>query len=107
MGRTPQATGHELQALTFTDEPLAEIVDALRLRLGTLSPGDPLRFFALDPDVATGLYEGEYVERGGRRFRYRSLRGWCELADRLGCRLGTPKAVGADETLLELTLSNL
>lgn len=107
MGRPPQATGHGLPAPTFTDEPLAEIVGALRLRSATLRPGEPLRFFALNPDAATGLYEGEYVERGGRRFRYRSLRGWGELADRLGCRLSVPKAVQADEALLELTFSKL
>ncbi len=107
MGRPIQATGHELQAPTFTDEPLAEIVDALRLRLETLEPGEPLTFLALDPDAATGLYEGEFVERGGRRFRYRSLRGWLELADRLGCRLGTPKAVRAGTNLLAFALSKL
>ncbi len=107
MDRPPQATGHTPPAPTFTDEPLAEVAASLRARLEPLSPGDPLTFLALDPDAAAGLYEGEYVERGGRRFRYRSLRGWCELADRLGCRLGTPKAVQADTNLLELTFSKL
>ena len=105
MDRPPQATGYTPPALTFTDEPLAEVVASLRVGLEPLSPGEPLTFFALDPDAATGLYEGEFIERGGRRFRYRSLRGWCELADRLGCRLGTLKAAGADEALLELTFS--
>lgn len=107
MDRPPQATGHTPPALTFTDEPLAEVVASLQVGLEPLSPGEPLTFFALDPDSETGLYEGEFVERGGRRFRYRSLRGWCELADRLGCRLGTPKLVPTDTTLLELTFSKL
>lgn len=98
---------HRLQVPTFTDEPLAEVVASLRARLTLLEPDKPLTFLVLDPDVATGLYEGEVVERGGRRFRYRSLRGWCELADRLGCRLGIPKGVPETDGLLELTLSRL
>lgn len=108
MDQPPQATGHKLHALTFTDEPLAEVIASLRACLEPLSSGEPLTFLALDPDAATGLHEGEFVERGGRRFRYRSLRGWLELADRLGCRLGTPKQVTeSDGALLELTLSKL
>lgn len=99
--------GRPLPTLTFTDEPLARVVDVLRSRLEGLQTDEPLRFLALDPDAATGLYEGEYIDRGGRRFRYRSLRGWCELADRLGCRLGVPKGVPGDDTLLELTFSKL
>ena len=85
MDRPPPATGHTPLAPTFTDEPLAEVVASLYARLELLSPGEPLTFFALNPDMATGLYEGEFLKRGARRFRYRSLRGWCELADRLGC----------------------
>lgn len=92
--------------MTFTDEPLSYIVAVLQERLATLREGEPLTFHALDPDAAVGSYEGEFVEVREQRFRYRSLRGWLELAERLGCHLRTPKAVpGAEGALLELTLA--
>lgn len=90
--------------LTFTDEPLPQIVETLRARLTTLEAGERLSFRALDPDQGAGLFAGEFLELSGARYRYRPLRAWLDLAERLGCRLHTPERKGA---LVRLSLSKL
>lgn len=48
---------------------------------------------ALDPDRGRGLFAGETVEIGGERYLHRPLRTWTDLAERVGLRLATPRAV--------------
>ena len=98
-------------ALTFTDEPLAQVIATLEARLETLGAGEWLSFFALEPDLGVGLFAGEGTEVGGVRYRHRPLRVWLELAERLGCRLHTPERgvepSGAGGVLVKLSLSKL
>lgn len=98
--------------LTFTAEPLAQVIATLRARLETLAAGERLSFYALEPDVSAGLFAGEVTEVGGVRYRHRPLRTWLELAERLGCHLHTPErnpeASGeSGGTLVKLSLSKL
>ena len=80
--------------MTFTDEPLNEVVETLKTGLGPLQTGEPLTFYAPNPDLGAGLFTGEVFEHEGERFRHRPLRVWLELAERLGCRLHTPEPEG-------------
>ena len=89
---------------TFTDEPLEQLIATLKAQLGTRVAGERVTFFALDPDRGAGLFAGEMVAIGGVRYRYRPLRVWLELAERLGCRLHTPER---DGNLVKLSLSKL
>lgn len=88
--------------LTFTDEPLAGVTEMLRMRLEPLATDEPLTFYALNPDLATGLFTGELFAHQGKRYRHRPLRVWLELAERLGCRLHTPEPEGV---LVRFTVS--
>ena len=63
-------------------------------------------FEVLDPDLHRGVYAGTFVEVEGRRYRYRSLRAWVELAELLGCRMLTPREVQGTPHLL-LTFERL
>ncbi|CAA9585735.1 MAG: hypothetical protein AVDCRST_MAG86-3483 [uncultured Truepera sp.] len=93
---------------TFTDEPLARIIEVLRGRLGTLEAGERLTFRALDPDLGVGLFAGEFTEINGVRYRHRPLRSWLDLAERLGCRLHTPESnPESGRVLINLSFSKL
>ncbi len=90
--------------MTFTDEPLERVIEALETKLEPLRPGEPLSFYAPNPDLSAGLFVGELFEHGGAHYRHRPLRVWLELAERLGCRLHTPEPKGV---LVKFTVSKL
>jgi SAM-dependent methyltransferase len=74
------------------DESLLEIIAAIRARLAGGESTIVLR--VLDPDLGRGRYPGERVEHGGRVHVHRPFRVWVDLAERLGLRLLTPRALG-------------
>ncbi len=76
--------------MTFTDEPLHEIVEHLRARLEPASPGTLLTFTVLNPDLHPGLFSGERVKFNGVTYRHRPYKTWLDLAERLNCRFLTP-----------------
>ena len=90
--------------MTFTDEPLARIIEDLRVRLGSLPVDELLSFYAPNPDLGAGLFTGELFEHSGVHYRHRPLRVWLELAEQLGCRLHTPEPEG---TFVKFTVSRL
>jgi hypothetical protein len=75
-----------------TDESLLELVFMMRARLAAGETTIVLR--VLDPDLGRGCYPGERVEHGGREWVHRPFRVWVDLAERLGLRLLTPRALG-------------
>ena len=89
--------------MTFTDEPLGEVIEVLRATLEPLQTGEPLSFYALNPDLGAG-FTGELFEHSGVRYRHRPLRVWLELAEQLGCRLHTPEPEGI---FVKFTVSKL
>lgn len=89
--------------MVFRDEPLPAIIATFQAALA--AGATRLTCWALDPDHGRGHYAGELVTRGGARFRHRSLRVWLDLAERLGLRLLTPRAI--DDTLIELRFERL
>lgn len=74
------------------DESLLEIVAAIRARLAGGESTIVLR--VLDPDLGRGRYPGERIEHAGRAHVHRPFRVWVDLAERLGLRLLTPRALG-------------
>jgi SAM-dependent methyltransferase len=59
----------------------------------------------LDPDLGKSHYAGETIEYGGQRFIHRPFRTWVDLAERLGMRLCTPRALAPP--LIELRFERL
>lgn len=92
--------------MTFTDEPLHEIVAWLRQGLETLPPGETLEMTVLDPDLSQGCYTGERLEVEGKIYRHHSYRSWLDLAERLGCRFLTPERVDEIGVRLRFTPLN-
>jgi SAM-dependent methyltransferase len=84
-------------ARRFHDEPLILIVRHLRERLDTGAL--QVRIEVPDPDLGRGCYPGERVGPEGALV-HRPLRGWCDLAEGLGCRLLTPRGVDATHVAL-------
>jgi trans-aconitate methyltransferase len=54
-----------------------------------------IRFEVLDPDRGAGRYAGELVDVDGDFYIHRPYRVWIDLAERLGLRMLTPRAIGA------------
>ena len=72
--------------LSFTDEPLSDILPAVRRRLD--AEGEAV-LDVPDPDLGLGLYAGERTAAG----RHRSWQTWADLAELLGAHLLTPERV--------------
>lgn len=83
----------------FRGESLVEIIAHVRAADG------PVVFAVLDPDRGHGRYAGERVELDGVAHVHRPWRAWIELADRLGLRLRTPRALPGG--LVEIALEPL
>ncbi len=82
---------------------MLQIIDELRRRRAAAE--QTIRLRVLNPDHGRGRYAGEQVEIGGRLYTHRPLRLWLDLAERLGLRLLTPRAV--DEIHVELRFEAL
>lgn len=90
-------------ALPFPRESLLEIIAAIQARLAA---GErTIRIAVLDPDHGRGHYAGELVEYQGSGYLHRPFRVWVDLAERLGLRLATPRAV--ETPWIELTFERL
>lgn len=89
----------------FRDEPLLDIIAVIERELA--AGARSLMILAPDPDLGRGRYAGELIEHRGRRHVHRPLRVWVDLADRLGLRLLTPRAVAGDDGLIELGFERL
>ena len=86
----------------LSDIPLSQIVPELEQRLRN---ADTLAFLILDPDLSRGVYAGERLLLGEKRYLCRSWRSWNDLALELGCRLLTPER--HDERRLLLRMEKL
>ncbi|MCP3143581.1 class I SAM-dependent methyltransferase [Pyxidicoccus xibeiensis] len=87
-------------ARRFHDEPLVVVLRHLKEALGAGTACIEVP----DPDLGRGCYPGERVGPLGGLV-HRPLRSWCDLAEGLGCRLLTPRAV--DDTHISLTFERL
>jgi trans-aconitate methyltransferase len=88
--------------------PLPEIIAHLQRELGTGAPS--LTLDVLDPDAGRGLYAGEHVAHAAQEYVHRPLRVWVDLAERLGLRLLTPRALPQQPdapALIRLTFERL
>lgn len=96
----------DLARIQVRDEPLSALSERLRqtLRAGSVyveAPYHPAR----TEDPRHPLFEGEPYEHEGQRLRYRSLRGWLELAEQLNARLTLTELTHGCITLLLTPLS--
>lgn len=88
---------HRNEMPVFRTESLREIIAAVRRGERVID--------VLDPDVGRGRYAGEIVEHAGARYMHRPFRVWVDLAERLGMRLLTPRAI--EPPLVRLVLEPL
>lgn len=61
----------------------------------------------VDPDLGAGHHAGEQLTLGEARVVHRPWRAWCDLAERLGLRLGTPRPSAASPHVLRVRLTRL
>ncbi|MDH5464092.1 MAG: class I SAM-dependent methyltransferase [Thiovulaceae bacterium] len=79
----------------FTHESMLEILELLKEKL---QESDEVSFEVLNPDIADGTYAGEIIELEGRRYLYRSLKAWSDLAQLLFCKMRVPEKL-SDERI--------
>ena len=78
---------HRLPVLReFRSEPLLAIIAHLEQHAGGA-------IAVPDPDLGRGRYAGEVFDHAGQSLVHRSFRTWVDLAERLGLRLLTPRAL--------------
>jgi SAM-dependent methyltransferase len=94
---TPMSSGVER---LFVDEPLVEIIEWIRGRFD--AGAQSVVLCVLDPDLGRGRYAGERVCSHGRSYVHRPFRVWVDLAERMGARIGTPRAAGDGIVRIEL-----
>jgi len=70
----------------FSSTPMHQIIETLKA-----DKGDTLSFYALNPDLSSGLYAGETLTPEGHSYIHRSLKAWGSLAELLGCRMLMPE----------------
>ncbi len=85
-------------------ETLRQVLQVLRDALARGDGAATLR--VLDPDLGRGRFAGELVEHDGELYVHRPWRLWVDLAERLGLRMRTPRAVG-DTGLVDLGFERL
>jgi SAM-dependent methyltransferase len=81
------------------------MLDILAFVEHALAGADTVGFCVLDPDLGRGRYAGELIDHAGEPHVHRPLRAWLDLAERLGLRLRTPRALAGG--LIELRFERL
>jgi len=74
-------------SFSFSDESMYNIINTLQVHL---KQHTELSFIVLNPDAFSGHYAGTVVQLDEKRYVYRSLRSWMDLATLLKCRMLTP-----------------
>ncbi|MBA1433254.1 MAG: class I SAM-dependent methyltransferase [Epsilonproteobacteria bacterium] len=72
---------------------LNEIIQELRIILDKTAPHAVVEFIVLNPDIASGTYNGTRIKVEQESAIYRGYKTWLELAHILGCRMLTPKVI--------------
>ena len=80
-----------------------EVMSWLTSRMEKAQPGEIICFEVLNPDQ-TGGFEGQPLIHAGRRFVYRSLKTWFDLAERLGLKLLMPQPAEPPFILMRLQM---
>lgn len=86
----------------FTNQTMQEIIVIL---LDKLTERKTISFQVLNPDKFSSKYSGEFVEINNETYIYRNFKSWVDLAEKLFCKVLTPKFI--DENLILITLEKL
>ena len=89
--------------MTFTTQTMQQIIPYLQEKLKSHKS---VIFNILNPDYTTQSYAGELVTVDTQTYIYRGYKAWSDLAELLGCKLCTPKAV-EHSPLVEMTFLKL
>jgi SAM-dependent methyltransferase len=89
----------------FRREPLLDVIAYIEHQLA--AGARSIAFCALDPDLGRGCYAGELVEYRGEHYVHRPLHTWLDLAERLGLRMLTPRALAGHDGLIALRFERL
>ena len=88
----------------FTNENLYEVIDYLKL---SLNSSDEVSIEVLNPDNTLSLYSGEIIKIANETYRYRGYKDWTDLAQKLFCRMLTPKILSNETIELRFKKLNL
>lgn len=95
--------------IKFTNEPIANILDILSIKLKELESGKVLEFEVLNPDLFNTLYSGTNLEVDKQIYIYRTINSWVDLAQILYCKMLVPKIVDDKKVIIrykKLDLNN-
>ena len=76
--------------LSFTNQPMLEIIDTMKKSLQNLDEKKILEFSILNPDIVTSTYSGNILKIKNISYIYRGYKSWLDLAQSLHCKMLTP-----------------
>lgn len=77
----------------FKNIKLLNIYEKLEIKLKDLSYEEIIEFEVINPDISTKLYSGEKIIVDGNEYIYRGYNSWINLAQKLFCKMLTPKII--------------
>lgn len=86
----------------FKNQSMLEILNILTL---DLEKNYSVSFEVLNPDTFSSKYSGEVININNEEYIYRSFNAWVDLAQKLFCKVLTPKVI--DENLVLITFEKL
>jgi 2-polyprenyl-3-methyl-5-hydroxy-6-metoxy-1,4-benzoquinol methylase len=85
--------------------PLNRVIKRLKNKLKTTKSKETVAFKALNPDIATSLYNGNIIRVNNEDVIYRGYKSWLDLAQILHCRMLTPQLI--DENFVMIRYEKL
>lgn len=81
----------------FKNQSMLEILNILTL---DLEKNYSVSFEVLNPDIFSSKYSGEVVNINNEQYIYRSFNAWVDLAQKLFCKILTPKIIDENSVLI-------
>lgn len=86
----------------FKNQSMYQIINIITKQL---KQSNQISFEVLNPDIYSSTYAGKIVKIENEEYVYRSYKSWCDLAQKLFCRILIPKIVS--KSIIELTFEKL
>lgn len=85
---------------TFHNYTLIEIIQKLSTQTASLLPREEIAFCVTNPDIKSGIYNGEELLLDGVVHIYRGYKTWIDLAHILGCKMLTPEKIDTNLVII-------
>ena len=93
--------------IEFTDEKLTSIIKKLKEEIALVSSHEIVKFKVLNPDISITAFNGEVFKIDNKDYIYRGYNTWLDLAQRLFCKMLSPKVIDDKFVLISFLKLNV